>query len=126
MSDRIQVAVDGPVVTVTLRGKTTMMLSIEAVLRAVFKAHNSGASGVLFDIRESTSEDFKTRVLKQADQATRTGIGAYRIAVLARAVDPRIGFIEDVATSRGYDARCFTDPAQAREWLAPASPGAST
>ena len=119
MSDRLQVSVDGPIVTVTLHGKTTLMLSIEAVLRAVWNARNSGASGVLFDIRDSTREDFKTRVLQQADQAPRTGIGAYRIAVLALPDDPRLGFIEDVGKARGYDVKTFTDLAAAREWLAP-------
>jgi hypothetical protein len=122
MSDRIHVAVEGPVVRVTLRGKTTLMLSIEAVLRAVWNARQSGARGVLFDIRDATSEDFKTRILKQADQAPRTGIAGYRIAVVALTGDPRIGYIEDVGTSRGYDVKCFTDLAQAREWLAPGSP----
>ena len=117
MDDRIQVTVDGPVITVTLRGKTTMMMSIEAVLRAVHNARKSGARGVLFDIRDSTSEDFHTRIIKQADHAPQTGIGAYRIAVLALAEDPRLTFIEDVGVNRGYDVKSFTDPEAARAWL---------
>lgn len=117
MSDRLQVVVDDRVVTVSLKGKTSMMLSIEAVLRAVWMARTHGAKSVLFDIRESVSDDFHTRVVKLASEASRTGITTYRVAVLGNPGDPRLRFIEDVAHNRGIKAKCFTDHGEALVWL---------
>ena len=117
MNDRLQVVFDDPIVNVSLKGKTSMMLSIEAVLRAVWVARTHGAKNVLFDIRESVSDDFHTRIVKLAAEAPTTGISAYRIAILGLADDPRLRFIEDVAINRGIRARSFTDRAAAVAWL---------
>lgn len=117
MHERLQVVFDDPIVSVSLKGKTSMMLSIEAVLRAVWVARTHGARSVLFDIRGSVSDDFHTRVVKLAAEAPATGITAYRIAILGVDDDPRLRFIEDVAVNRGIRAKAFTRHDEALRWL---------
>ena len=117
MSDRLQVVFDDPIVTVSLKGKTSMMLSIEAIVRAVWVARKNNARSILFDLRDSTSDDFHTRVVKLAAEAPATGITAYRMAFLGHPDDPRLRFIEDVAINRGIRGRSFTDEAAAKAWL---------
>ena len=117
MNDRLKVVYDDPFVHVSLQGKTSMMLSIEAVVRSVWTAKRHGAKGILFDIRESVSDDFHTRVVKLAAEAPTLGIDAYRIAVLGHPADPRLPFIEDVAADRGIRARTFSDRGAAVAWL---------
>ena len=120
MNDRLQVAFDDPIVTVSLQGKTTMMLSIEAVVRAVWMARNRGARGILFDIRDSVSDDFHSRKPLTVRPASER-----RIGVLGLPADPRLRFIDDVAVNRGIRARTFTDPAIALAWLADGHDGHS-
>jgi hypothetical protein len=109
MNDRLQVRADGGIVTVSLQGKTTMMLSIEAMLRAVFMARRSGARSILFDLREAVSEEFHSRVVKLAAEAPRMGITRYRMAFVGLPGDARLAFIEDVGANRGYAVKTFHD-----------------
>jgi hypothetical protein len=117
MSDRLQVRADGDIVVVSLQGKTSMMLSIEAVLRAVWTARRQKARGLLFDIRETVTDDYHSRVLKLAAEAPRMGTTGYPIAVVGLADDPRLKFIEDVGVNRGFRVRTFTELEAARQWL---------
>ena len=117
MSERLQVRADGDVVVVSLQGKTSMMLSIEAVLRAVWTARKAEARGLLFDIRETVSDDFHSRVLKLAAEAPRMGTTRYPVAVVGVADDPRLRFIEDVGVNRGMRVRTFQDFEAARAWI---------
>ena len=117
MNDRLKVAADHGVVHVSLQGKATMMLSIEAVLRAVWTARQSGTRSVLFDLREAESDDYHTRIHKLATEGPRMGIGNYRIAILGLPDDPRLPYIEDVGRNRGYTVKSFTDAEAARAWL---------
>ena len=117
MRARVEVTHEAGVVAVSLHGETTLMASLEAVIRGVWNARKAGTRNVLFDLRESTSEDFESRVLKQASEASRTGIGAYRVAVVGRTDDPRLPYIEEVGATRGYTVRCFVDREAALAWL---------
>jgi hypothetical protein len=121
MSDRLQVHAEAGIVTVGLRGKTTMMLSIEAMLRAVHAARRAGARNILFDLRDAESQDFHSRVVKLASEAPAIGITRYRMAFVGRPGDSRLAFIEDVGLNRGYPVKTFTEMEAARAWLAPGS-----
>lgn len=117
MNDRLQVRADGDIVVVSLQGKTSMMLSIEAVLRAVWTARREKARGLLFDIRETVADDYHSRVLKLAAEAPRMGTTGYPIAIVGAPGDERLRFIEDVGVNRGFRVRAFTELAPARDWI---------
>ena len=117
MTDRLQVRADGDIVVVSLQGKTSMMLSIEAVLRAVWTARKAKAQGLLFDIRDTVSDDYHSRVLKLAAEAPRMGTTSYPVAIVGKPDDPRLRFIEDVGINRGLRVRAFNEIEDARRWL---------
>ena len=117
MRARIAIDVEGDVVVVSVQGQSTLMSSIEAVMRGVWNAKRAQTRNILFDIRDSTSDDFHSRVMKQVSEAPRTGIGAFRVAVLGRPDDPRLPFVENVGVNRGYAVRCFVEKDSAIEWL---------
>ena len=118
MSERLKVEPEPGLVRVSLQGKTSMMLSIEAVLRAVHAAQKAGVNAILFDIRDTETDEFHSRIVKLAAEAPRMGTSNYRMAILGKEGDPRLAFIEDVGKNRGFKVRAFSDDAAARAWLA--------
>jgi hypothetical protein len=109
--------VDG-IVRVTIKGTTGILTGGEAVMKALWCAKGGGVRGILFDMREAFHPAGHAEVIKHAANAPIVGITAYPIAILGRADDPILEFIDDVAINRGFRAKTFTDPQAAQAWLA--------
>lgn len=114
----IDTSIAGGIVRTVIRGTVEWKLSSEALARAVALAESEGASRLLFDIREATHLDFHNIVLRHAEGAPDLARRGLRIAVVGRAGDRMLDFIEDVAANRALPAKTFTAEDAALAWLA--------
>ncbi|HEX4781391.1 MAG TPA: hypothetical protein VH301_11600 [Usitatibacter sp.] len=117
MSRKYDAVVTDGIVRIAIRGAFTGAQGADAVALAVRKAGEVGASLVLFDIRGLDHPAYHASVITRADNASKSGISAFKVAILGDPESELLAFIENVATNRGLRARCFTDEAAALRWL---------
>jgi hypothetical protein len=117
-ADKVTVSVRDGIVWVELRGEINFQDSVNAMRAASAAAHEHVADRLVFDLRASHHVEFHAMTLESARMAPDMGLStALRGAIIGHEGDPRLAFIEDVATNRGFKLRAFTDPQQAIAWL---------
>ena len=114
----IETSVVEGVVRTVIRGTVAWERSREALERTVATAESAGATRLLFDIRDATHLDFHSIVLRHAEGAHELARRGLRIAVVGRAGDRILEFIDDVAANRALPAKTFTAEDAALAWLA--------
>ena len=117
MDRGLEIVADGGFVRVTLHGEIDWAASERGVAGAVRRAREAGVGSILFDMRDAVHPSYHGLVLRQAANATASGIASFRVAVLGRHDDPMLPFLEDVAVNRGLRARAFYAEAHALDWL---------
>jgi hypothetical protein len=113
----IETSVQGGIVRTVIRGIVEWGVSSQALAGAVALAESTGNTRLLFDLREATHLDFHNLVLRHAEGAPELARRGLRIAVLGRAGDGMLKFIDDVAANRALHAKTFTAEDAARAWL---------
>ena len=117
-ADKVSVTVRDGIVWVELRGDITFQDSINAMRAASAAAHQNSADRLVFDLRASRHAEFHAMTLESARMAPDLGLSTALVgAIIGNEGDPRLPFIENVATNRGFTLRAFTDASQAVAWL---------
>jgi hypothetical protein len=117
MDRQTQVSVEDGIVRVTVRGDVKLKSGGAAIARASRAAHEAGSKLLLFDITQAQSREYHAAALLHGRDAHRTGIVRFRIAILGKAGDAKLSFLENVAHNRGIRARSFTAEPDAVRWL---------
>ena len=106
------------VLWIRVSGVVLFQTALAAMKAAAEGARGHGTDRLVFDIRSGSYPDFHASALESARRAGDLGLTpALRIAVLGVAGDAKLRFIEDVAANRGFQARSFSDEAQAIAWV---------
>ena len=122
MDRQTQVSVEDGIVRVTVRGEVKLATGGAAIAQASRVAHDAGSTLLLFDITQAQSREYHAVAMHHARDAHRTGIVKFRIAILGKAGDAKLAFLENVAHNRGIRARSFTAEREALSWLKASSP----
>ena len=117
MDRQTQVSVEDGIVRVTVRGEVKLATGGAAIAQASRVAHDAGSKLLLFDITQAQSREYHAVAMHHARDAHRTGIVKFRIAILGKAGDAKLSFLENVAHNRGIRARSFTAEREAVRWL---------
>jgi hypothetical protein len=114
---KCEIGVREGVVWIELRGLIVFQLVLDAMTRGAETARAHNTDRLLFDIRDTIVPEFHATTLESVRRAPDVGLGtALRIALLGAEGDPKLRFIEDVATNRGFQIRAFTDERTALAW----------
>lgn len=117
-SDKFTVSVRDGIVWVELRGDIAFQDSINAMRAASAAAHEHAADRLVFDLRGSRHAEYHAMTLESARMAPDLGLSTALVgAIIGEEGDPRLAFIENVATNRGFKLRAFTDVPAAVSWL---------
>lgn len=106
------------VLRVASRGAASVPAGVRLLDQAVSRARAERTALFLFDIRGVTAGASTADILAYAKSAPGLGVPREaRIAILGRAGDSRLAFMETVAVNRGLRVKAFTVEADALAWL---------
>jgi hypothetical protein len=118
MSADIQIAVEQGITRVVYRGRFQFEVTTEMLRKVGRIAAENLSDRLLIDVREAGEGQYHVNAIRHAEQAHELGIDrGFRIALLVRQGDPRFPYVEDVLVNRGFQAKAFTDEAEALAWL---------
>jgi hypothetical protein len=118
MTTDIQITVEQGITRVVYRGQMQFDVTTEMLRKVGRIAAENLSVMLLIDVREAGEGQYHVNAIRHAEQAHDLGIDrGIRIALLVRQGDPRFPYVEDVMVNRGFQAKAFTDEAEAVAWL---------
>ena len=114
----IQITFELGIIRVTYRGEAQFDLTTKMLRNVARIAAENKSKLLLFDIREAEDRNYHTDAIRHTQQAPALGIDqTFRIAFLGSKNLEMLSYIEDVSVNRGFQAKAFTDEAEAVAWL---------
>ncbi len=119
MAGDFRIRVESDAVLIFETGTLDFATSARAILCAIEEAKAHDIKCLLFDLREADLSNYYSYIVQHAETAAQAGLNPdYSIAVVgSRDRADVLAFVEMVARNRGWRARKFHDPDEARQWL---------
>jgi hypothetical protein len=109
--------VDGILITEVI-GTINPQFGDRILSGAIETGVRNGCTAYLYDFRAAKIDESLGKVYARPNQAELLGARRTdRVAMLCAEIDPKMKFLEDVASNRGFNFRLFTDEGEAKAWL---------